>query len=492
MKRLCLSRRALLRGAAGLGVGLPWLEAMHQRAQAQTAPPKRYIVMFGGHSLGADNDMVRNLFAPDVIGRGYDLKAALAPIADYPGLQDEISVISGLTIPWAALNGGTTPPGGRPGPTFHADTASPLLSGVRSASGSALCNGPTSDQIVADQIAGNTTFRTLTLRAQALLYVVVGPDLGIMSHKSGGAGAAPIPVPPEVSPAAVFNALFGNFTSGLTPAQAARQNFLLRSRQSILDLVRGDTERLMPRLGAADQVRLSRHLDEIRDLERRVSAMPPVQAGACQRPADPGPDPALGMEQANPNNTLCGRIIRSSDVNLGYSGEDTRARVMCDLIHMAIACDLTRVATLMLTMFRSSMNMYPLIGVARDLHDVSHETDTATLSRAVAWHIKHFAYLAAKLGSTPEGNGTLLDNCAMLYLCEGGQGRNETGSDYSTHSSENMACLLAGRAGGLKPGQHIVATGQHPAAVITSAMNAVGVAVPGLGEVTGTIPQLFM
>jgi hypothetical protein len=55
-----------------------------------------------------------------------------------------------------------------------------------------------------------------------------------------------------------------------------------------------------------------------------------------------------------------------------------------------------------------------------------------------------------------------------------------------------MACLIAGRAGGLKPGKHVAAPGKHPAQVVLSAMNAVGVGGNALGdEVTGNIPELF-
>jgi hypothetical protein len=53
-----------------------------------------------------------------------------------------------------------------------------------------------------------------------------------------------------------------------------------------------------------------------------------------------------------------------------------------------------------------------------------------------------------------------------------------------------MAALIAGRAGGLKGGLHVAATGKHPANVLITAMNAVG--VPGnLGEVSGNIPTLL-
>src|SRR5262249_44294422 len=43
-----LSRRAMLRGALGVGVALPWLEVMRPRGlRAQTvAPPKRFGIMF--------------------------------------------------------------------------------------------------------------------------------------------------------------------------------------------------------------------------------------------------------------------------------------------------------------------------------------------------------------------------------------------------------------------------------------------------------------
>jgi hypothetical protein len=53
-----------------------------------------------------------------------------------------------------------------------------------------------------------------------------------------------------------------------------------------------------------------------------------------------------------------------------------------------------------------------------------------------------------------------------------------------------MCALIAGRAGGLQPGQHVSAPGKHPANVIVSAMNAVGVE-GGLGEVPDGIPELF-
>jgi hypothetical protein len=148
----------------------------------------------------------------------------------------------------------------------------------------------------------------------------------------------------------------------------------------------------------------------------------------------------------------------------------------------------------MWTMAQSHMNMFQLTGQATDLHEVGHcgvPGGTPALATAIAWHIKHFAYLIDKLRSTPEGNGNLLDTTAALYLNEGGHGWDPGGGkDDSAHSTENMACLVAGRAGGLKPGQHIVAEGMHPVNAVITAMNAVGVETDTLGEVSGTIPGL--
>jgi len=62
----------------------------------------------------------------------------------------------------------------------------------------------------------------------------------------------------------------------------------------------------------------------------------------------------------------------------------------------------------------------------------------------------------------------------------------------NAHNYENAACLVAGRAGGLKAGQHIVAPAgaNHPVNVLITAMNAAGVPTTRLGEVSGSVPGL--
>ena len=89
-----------------------------------------------------------------------------------------------------------------------------------------------------------------------------------------------------------------------------------------------------------------------------------------------------------------------------------------------------------------------------------------------------------------EGDARLLDRCGIVFVFEGGHGFDpESGEGPTAHSSENMAAIVAGRAGGLMPLGHIVAPDEHPTRCIVSAMNAVGVP-GGLGDVPSGLPDL--
>ncbi len=479
MKKRSLSRRAVLSSLGGATIALPLLEIMLDSKEAQAAPPPlRYLVLWGGQSMGADNDPVDSYFVPDAVGANYDLKIATQPFATY-NVQNEITIVSGLRIPTA--NGGAVPAGGR-ADDFHINNMGPLLTGVRSVNYDKA--GPTSDQLMADIIGGATVHKNLVYQIQAAWYLSVSAPYGrdIISVKSDGGGGL-IEVPGTVSPLQAFNSLFYNFAPPDDAAAAAEQDFLWRQRKSVLDLVKNRADVLRQKLGGADRIRMDRHYDEIRELEMRISTLPPAPGGQCQKFADPV-DPALGGDQPD----------GGYDQNVGYSGEEERARVFMDLVHMAFTCDLTRVGTVLFTMAQSHLNMFSLTGQATDLHEVGHggvPGGTQAVAEAQAWHMKHFAYLVDKLRATPEDTGTVLDSCGILWLWEGGHGSDpSTGNVDSSHSTENMVLCVAGGAGGLARGQHIAAAGAHPGQAILTVMNAVGAGASMFGEVGGTIPGL--
>lgn len=484
-----LSRRTLLRGLGGFAVALPFLEIMTSSrvARAQSGP-SRYVFAFGGSSLGMDG---QQQVVPAASGPlAGNVTRGLAPLESL-GVLDEVSLVSGLLLPWDSGSG--IPAGGR-AVNFHASSPAPLVTGVAGGpTGDERLYGASTDQVVADVIATGVTHRALTYRVQPAYYRGsngTGGDRGRITARITDGEVEQID--PIISPRLAFENLFSGFAPP-DPEDAAAAAFLLARRKSVLDLVHGDTERLLPRLGAADRQRLERHFDEIRALEDRLASIEPPSQPACSIPGVPESDPPIGgaVENGDTGGYASGGA---------YSGEEDRARIMMDLVHMAFACDLARVASIMFTQAQCFMNMQPIYGdaYATDLHEMSHgsmgggESGAAAMADGVAWHVKHWATLVQKLRDTQDVDGSsLLDSTALVLAFEGGMGFDpEGGGEGMAHSTENMAVLVGGRAGGLIGGQHVVADGEHPVKVINTAMRAVGVE-QDLGDVPGTIDALF-
>ena len=479
---ITLPRRTFLRGIGGAALALPALEIMApRRASADSGSiPCRFLVCFGGSSLGRSVQGMpgtHDLFVPDTIGEGYDLKTALEPLGTH-GVAGDVSVLSNLRTPWGP--DGAVPPAGR-FPMMHHSCYGPILCGTR-AEAMAPVSATTADQIVGDAIGADSQVPVMTYRVQAEGYGTgVNAFESRMSYRVGASGNLE-PVTPKVSPQLIFSELFSGFVPPGDDGQASAAAELARTqRLSVLDLVAESTQSLVGRLGQVDRLRMEQHLDHVRDLETRIEGFAPGQAGeGCFVPTDPGADPPIGAQS--------------------YSDEDLRAEVICDLIHMAFTCDISRAGSLMFTFAQCGMNMGPLIGDDSSLHDIGHSADVVgqpgakleAMARAQAWHVGHFARLVARLRDTVEVDGSsLLDHCALVLLFEGGHGLDpQTDSPNSVHSTENMAALIAGGAGGMQQGRHIVTNQAHPASVTLTAMHAVGLSGP-FGEVTADIPEVF-
>jgi hypothetical protein len=501
-----LHRRTFLRGAGGVAIGLPVLECMlddHGTAYAGGgALPLRYAIVFAGQALGGDGysktsnrvagvsfEEDGHFIAPAEVGPGYTVTTPLQPVAD---LVDDFSVVSNMRIPWNASSsdGADVPPGGAYR-DFHGGGCSPLVSGVRSTVPDFTANGITSDQVIAQGNPG-LLYDSLVFRAQPSWYLAGSSYSGRQYISYTGAQA---PVEAQVSPQNAFTTLFGSFTPE-NGEDVARLDFELRARRSVLDLILAKRDAIVGRVGAADRIRLEQHFDELRELELRIAAIDPGMIPACAVPADPGPDPDIGGDNA-------GATSGDIGTNTGYSNEDLRARVLVDLIHMAFICDLSRVATLQVTTFQSHMNVWQLsndlgLPIRADQHEVGHNGDAdnrgqIVVSTILGWHVDIWGQLVRKLKETSEGAGTALDNSAIVFMPEAGHGTqlNDGISPDATHSVEQMVQLVAGRAGGLQPGKHIATAGAHPVQCLISAMQAVGYEGDTLGEVSGNIPELF-
>src|SRR5437667_188435 len=195
-------------------------------------------------------------------------------------------------------------------------------------------------------------------------------------------------LPPEMIPHKLFDRIFG-----------ARDEGWVKRKRSILDAVREDATSLKAELGKRDQARVEDHLASIRDVERAISTLPPEYAKV--------EEPETGGDMKD-----WPRI----------------AKLQTDLLVHALATGQTRVASYMLTKCQG-LSRFPWLGyTAARHHDYTHRDgkapgfDTLDGQRIMRdinrWHVEEFAYLIAKLKSVPEGDGTLLDCCCLLYIHE--------------------------------------------------------------------------
>jgi hypothetical protein len=506
-----INRRAILKGMAGAAVSLPLLECMlpARPSTAQTSPA-RYAVLFAGQALGCDNyakDQSRiagqsvteggHYIADTNYGRGFALTTPLLPLQ---GMENDFTMVSNLAIPFnASSTDGSAVPAGGAYRDFHGGGCSPLLSGTRSTSAGYTCNGITSDQVIAELNSGQTTHKSLVVRSQPGFYVSGYSFAGRQYISYGPGGGSSARIEAQASPQVAYRSLFTGFVPD-DDDDAARFDFEMRARRSVLDLILEKRAQLVNNVGRADQERLERHFDEIRDLENRISALPPTASGQCFIPPDPGADPPIGGDHDGGGS---GSVTPGS----GYSDEHTRSRIFADLIHMAFVCDLTRAASLQITAFQSHMNARPIAdglgtlpgttrparwaSVGGDLHEVGHNGDPDNRGQIpsaglLQWHISHYAYLIDKLRNTPEGAGNVLDNSVIIFTPEAGHGLqlNDGSSQNQTHSVENMVMLMAGRAGGLNPGEHVNGNRAHPATILVTAMQAAGYQGNTLGDVS--------
>jgi uncharacterized protein DUF1552 len=392
-----LSRRTLLRGA-GVAVALPLLESMipatMSRAWAAGEPPKRVAFMYLAHGA------VMNRWLP--AGASADL--VLGPtMQSLEPWRTRLNVVSGLKLP-AAYIGEATAGANHTRASRCWLTCAPLETGA----------SPTSaDQVAAAHIGQETPLPSL--------------ELALESGESIAYRTPTTPLPMETNPRVVFERLFGD---GSTPEErAARQ----RQFASLLDAVAGDVAPLQRGLPAADRARLDRYLTDIRELERRLALAGDSTLAELDVPDKPNGIPADFEEHAN---------------------------LMFDLLAIAWQADLTRVATLLLARELSN-RVYARSGITEGFHNCSHHSEVPAnidrLARLNEYHARAtVASLLQKLGSTPDGDGTLLDHALVVY----GSGL----SNANQHDHDPLPMLVAGSAGGVRGGRHIAVPEGTPAA----------------------------
>lgn len=413
-----LHRRTVLRGAGGIAIALPFLEAMTPRARAgEGMAPPRFIVFFSANGTIQERWEPVGTTKNFVLDDPQDPGRILAPLEPF---KDRVIIANGIDAESRSSGPGGN---GHDMGMGHMLTCEDLVvgpSGIGEFShlpdGSA--GGPSIDQVIADEIGTETPYRSLELGVRALL----DPDRQVTSRMCY---RAPFEVlPPENDPSAAFTALFSDL--GADPGLLTQ---LRAKRHSVLDRVKEDFDALNAKLGGTDRVKLEAHLEAIRAVEQSIDAEGNSVLAGCM---DPG-DPMAGDPTANDNYPAIGRA-------------------QMDLMTMALTCDLTRVASLQWSTAQSGVR-FSWLGQSTGHHSLSHEADDDPVARDQLtainrWYAEQFAYLLGRLADQQEGDQSLLDNTVVLWCNEQGNG--------DTHSRTQIPYVIGGNhRGRLDSGRYV-------------------------------------
>jgi hypothetical protein len=432
-----LSRRDLLRGigAAGMASLLP-RSILH----AQAAIPSRFIVVHVPEGMWSG--------APRPSAGGTDLGKILEALQPY---QSKLLVLNNLAI--ASVNEGPGGDGHHRG-VPHMLTCTEMLDESNA-------GGPSVDQKIAKAIGGSSRFASL----QFAVRIVYGDTNSKPLWSAPGRA-----VPAMQSPFEAYNRVFAGTKSQPTamtapsdPAEPPKPDM----RRSVLDRALKDTASLRTRLSASDRALLDTYQDSLRDIELRLANTPVLGAGACTQP------------------TLGSSIDVKSEANYPAIG-----KLQMDMIVASLQCGATRVASLQWGNSNDQCT-YSWLGVKTLGHDMAHNNNNCDPSGAkklttYRWYAEQFAYLLGKLDSIPEGNGTMLDNTAVLWASEFG--------DSNGHKNENLMWLLMGNvAGQLRSGRILNCGGRSVSDLHTSLCNLYGIADTSFGNPAyckGPLPDL--
>jgi len=363
-----MNRRTLIRGAGGVAISLPFLEAMGPRsAFAQPAQaPKRMVVMVN------QNGVVPRHWFPSGSGTDFQFNMSLTPFEPH---KQNVIILDGVE----KMHRGTTDG------TAHGRGSAGAITGHTVSGRNGIADGPSIDQFVAERVGASTKFKSM----------LVGKVTNYHFFHSGSRRF----VPPEDEPLKNFERVFADFTppaGGAAPGPSTGEiEKTLTRRKSILDGALAEYRRIGGLVGTGDKARLDVHAETIRQIEKGLSAgtgMPAAATMSCAKPENPG----------------------------AVMGYDKRGELNIKLLGLALACDLTRVGGIQWT---SHNTVFSWLGINEsDHHPLAHQTGNTgaddKLGMIVQWHAQQLANLVAQLKSYGEGAGSVFDNTLMLWTNE--------------------------------------------------------------------------
>ncbi|MDC0718233.1 DUF1552 domain-containing protein [Nannocystis bainbridge] len=417
----------------GLGIGLvaaPFLNLLSAPSSRADGGPtaKRLIVFF------SPNGTIPQQWKPSGTETNFSFPpgSILEPLTE---IQDQLIVVEGLDF-------------------FGADNHEGGMAAMLTASGTASdeSGGMSIDQYVAAQIGQDTRFSSLEFGVQTSAWG--GGVQTRMSYSGPGAW-----VTPDDDPMHVYGRLFGDFMGGDEAAAALRAR-----RQRVVDLLVDEATSLRGRLGSEERPKLDAHLDALAKVEKGL--MGAVGCGLPDAPMGGGT-----QDNANFPNITAAQI---------------------DMMVAALACDMTRVASLQLS-HTVSPTVCSWLGVSEGHHSLSHIDDSnvagvAQFVECERWMAEQFKYLVQKLAMTPEADmqGSMLDNSVVVWAKEMGDSR--------LHTCSGVPFVIAGGAGGRwQTGRYLKFAGESHGKLMVSLCQAMGLSNETFGNSmvgNGPLPSL--
>jgi len=441
LTRKHLPRRTFLK-TVGATFSLPLLDAMVPAGRLGAATrraidPTRFVGIEMVHGAAGSNEWGASqyLWAPQQTGADFDLStSALKPLDPY---REHLTIISNTDVENAEAK--TAQEIG--GDHFRSSAVFLTQEHPKQTEGSDVEVGVSLDQLYARRFGQDTPIPSMQLCIEnvdqaggcAYGYACVYTDTVSWASPTE-------PLPMIRDPRVAFDQLFG---SGATAEERAMRR---RTDRSILDWIAAEVSTMKHNLGPADQSRMDRYLENVREIERRIQQ---IEARNTSGEAREIPEAPAGV----PDDFA------------------EHVRLMFDIQALAFASDLTRVFTFKMGRDGSG-RVYPGSGSDAAFHPASHHggqpervTDFARINE---YHVSQLPYLLEKLESTMEGETHLLDKTVIAYGSPMG--------DSNLHNHKRCPLFLVGGGNGmLDGGLHLRAPDGTPMAnVMLSTLHGLG------------------
>lgn len=449
-----LSRRTCLRGI-GASLALPLFDCMGRAdgGPKPAKPPVRLGFMYMPHGVIPGEFWPKS---PETF-----LTAASPALEPLKPVLNQCLMAKGVSgVPIAPFNGAP-----------HALELSTWLTAKLpdAATRNKINIGISADQIAANYVGHLTALPSLELATMPQTHKEnqEGLNEGYYTHCSFSSPKQALPA--EINPRAVLNRLFGKTTKSEQTAQVDPLD------GKMLDLVLDGARDLRRRLPKGDREKLDEYLDSVRSVERRIAAIEHRQKEAAQAKAGV---PASKNKSSG-----------SLPIEIKIPEGDKRSEymdAMCDLNVLAFQADVTRVSTYI----GSTPNgvSYPELGFSGEHHSYTHhgnkEEPKSRVAAITAFNVARFANMVKKMSALREGDGTLLDNCIMMW----GSGL----EDGDKHSRDNLPFIIAGGGGGsLKTGRFLAGIKANQGDLLTTLLGCMGVPLDRpLGIATRQIKEM--